>query len=105
MNNPFEVLGLKGWAGPDEIRAVRCKIQETEKNKKNSKRVLHPDAGSAIVILALSKWLVGQGVKTPPSHGGIMGSIPVRATELSEKSDSFFLRVRSEPCTGEKRRK
>ena len=20
MNNPFEVLGLKGWAGPDEIR-------------------------------------------------------------------------------------
>ena len=24
-------------------------------------------------------WLVGQGVKTPPSHGGNMGSIPVRA--------------------------
>lgn len=25
--------------------------------------------------------LVGQGVKTPPSHGGITGSIPVRATK------------------------
>ena len=22
MNNPFEVLGLKGWAGPDEIRSA-----------------------------------------------------------------------------------
>ena len=22
MNNPFEVLGLKGWAGPDEIRTA-----------------------------------------------------------------------------------
>ena len=31
-------------------------------------------------------WPVGQVVKTPPFHGGIMGSIPVRVTkkELSE---------------------
>ena len=37
---------------------------------------------SDIVVYASGKriWLVGQGVKTPPSHGGIMGSIPVRAT-------------------------
>ena len=27
------------------------------------------------------KWLVGQEVKTPPSHGGITGSIPVRAAD------------------------
>ena len=25
-------------------------------------------------------WLVGQAVKTPPFHGGIIGSIPVRVT-------------------------
>ncbi len=25
-------------------------------------------------------WSVGQGVKTPPFHGGITGSIPVRST-------------------------
>ena len=26
-------------------------------------------------------WSVGQEVKTPPSHGGITGSIPVRTVE------------------------
>ena len=26
-------------------------------------------------------WLVGQAVKTPPSHGGIRGSIPLRAVD------------------------
>ena len=43
---------------------------------------LHDGVYYDIVIHASSKyrWLVGQGVKTPPSHGGIMGSIPVRAT-------------------------
>ena len=28
------------------------------------------------------RWLVGQAVKTPPSHGGNRGSIPLRATIL-----------------------
>ena len=29
MNNPFEVLGLKGWAGPDEIRnAYRSLVKQ-----------------------------------------------------------------------------
>ena len=34
------------------------------------------------VIFAVlkTKWRVGQGVKTPPFHGGITGSIPVRGT-------------------------
>ena len=27
------------------------------------------------------KWSVGQGVMTPPFHGGITGSIPVRSTD------------------------
>lgn len=31
------------------------------------------------------KWSVGQGVKTPPFHGGITGSIPVRSTKETWK--------------------
>ena len=30
---------------------------------------------------AATIWPVGQEVKTPPFHGGIMGSIPVRVTK------------------------
>ncbi len=29
---------------------------------------------------------VGQGVKTPPFHGGVTGSIPVRGTDLKTKA-------------------
>ncbi len=29
---------------------------------------------------------VGQGVKTPPFHGGVTGSIPVRGTEFKTKA-------------------
>ena len=29
---------------------------------------------------------VGQGVKTPPFHGGVTGSIPVRGTDLKIKA-------------------
>ena len=32
------------------------------------------------------KWLVGQAVKTPPSHGGNRGSIPLRAIFLMPES-------------------
>ena len=31
-------------------------------------------------------WLVGQAVKTPPSHGGTRGSIPLRDTIIFKKS-------------------
>ena len=30
-------------------------------------------------------WLVGQEVKTPPSHGGIRGSIPLQAADCNEQ--------------------
>ncbi len=33
-----------------------------------------------IIIYANRKWPVGQEAKTTPSHGVIMGSIPVRVT-------------------------
>ncbi|MDB5192809.1 MAG: hypothetical protein JWQ96_2372 [Segetibacter sp.] len=38
-------------------------------------------------IFALPKQTrsVGQGVKTPPFHGGITGSNPVRGTKASQK--------------------
>lgn len=44
------------------------------------------------VIFAVlkTKWRVGQGVKTPPFHGGITGSNPVRATKTIEKSLELF---------------
>ncbi len=34
---------------------------------------------------------VGQGVKTPPFHGGITGSIPVRGTKAKPAQRAGFL--------------
>ena len=34
-------------------------------------------------------WPVGQEVKTPPFHGGIMGSIPVRVTNNTSWNENF----------------
>ena len=34
-------------------------------------------------------WLVGQAVKTPPSHGGIRGSIPLRAADYFMNSPTL----------------
>ena len=44
------------------------------------------------IIFAVLKRIrrVGQGVKTPPFHGGVTGSIPVRATSLSLSLTGFF---------------
>ena len=40
-------------------------------------------------------WPVGQAVKTPPFHGGNMGSSPVRVTKQSKDEPvSFRRRVR-----------
>jgi hypothetical protein len=36
---------------------------------------------SRLPLQSQNKRRVGQGVKTPPFHGGITGSIPVRATK------------------------
>lgn len=36
----------------------------------------------------ITKWLIGQAVKTPPSHGGNRGSIPLSAAKKNlEESD------------------
>ena len=35
-------------------------------------------------------WPLGQAVKTPPSHGGIRGSIPLEATRKKELKKLFF---------------
>ena len=44
-------------------------------NKNYSPFTIHCDDKSHI-------WPVGQAVKSPPSQGGIMGSIPVRVTKI-----------------------
>ena len=31
-----------------------------------------------LLCYIMQAWFVGQAVKTPPSHGGIRGSIPLR---------------------------
>ena len=36
-----------------------------------------------MVISATDRWSVGQGVKTPPFHGGNTGSNPVRTMGVS----------------------
>ena len=36
-------------------------------------------------------WPLGQAVKTPPSHGGIRGSIPLEATRKKELFSTLFL--------------
>jgi integrase len=42
---------------------------------------------------------VGQGVKTPPFHGGITGSIPVRSTSESRSSSGFSVSVKKSRAT------
>ena len=41
----------------------------------------------AILVAKQVIWLVGQAVKTPPSHGGNRGSIPLRAVSINNKND------------------
>ena len=72
------------------------------------KKVLHSPRSSCIILNAPQKprhtgfkrnlrqgegiWLVGQEAKTLPSHGRIMGSIPVRATRKHlSKERCFFV--------------
>ena len=43
-----------------------------------------------MVISATDRWSVGQGVKTPPFHGGNTGSNPVRTMVYHEKKQKSF---------------
>jgi hypothetical protein len=49
---------------------------------------------------------VGQGVKTPPFHGGVTGSIPVRGTNKDRPANNLFAGLfllgssRHSSCTG-----
>ena len=36
------------------------------------------------------KWSIGQAVKTPPSQGGIMGSIPVGVTRTVKPRNTYL---------------
>lgn len=46
-----------------------------------------------MVISATDRWSVGQGVKTPPFHGGNTGSNPVRTIGEVGVSPTFFLGI------------
>jgi hypothetical protein len=48
---------------------------------KRMQKILVAKAPAFIFALLLRKCRVGQGVKTPPFHGGITGSNPVRGTK------------------------
>ena len=45
------------------------------------RRVRDAEAASSNLVTSIDIWLVGQAVKTPPSHGGNRGSIPLRAVD------------------------
>ncbi len=45
-----------------------------------------------VIFASLYRGRVGQGVKTPPFHGGITGSNPVRGTKSPENSGLFLFR-------------
>ena len=45
--------------------------------------------GIAQLARVLGSYPIGQAVKTPPFHGGIMGSIPVRVTNQKPWNEKF----------------
>ena len=57
-----------------------CPSWPKEHDWKSCKRVLTCFKGSNPLLSVLKLWPVGQVVKTPPFHGGNMGSNPVRVT-------------------------
>ena len=69
------------------IHLIFCSRVKVEKHF--SEKVL--DITKQLPIFALPNRIrrVGQGVKTPPFHGGITGSIPVRATKASFSAGFF----------------
>ena len=46
-----------------------------------------------------NKCRVGQGVKTPPFHGGITGSNPVRGTKPSKLGRFFYSLKKHDPIS------
>ena len=79
--------------------AVSLKNYKFQKNKKISKKGLQLCCQYSIlnkrVTERTTKWLVGQAVKTLPSHGRISGSIPLRAAKNSKANalEFFFCKI------------
>ena len=56
---------------------------------------LHSQIKKQLIEICRLHWFkrsVGQGVKTPPFHGGITGSIPVRSTGKGKSEISRMLK-------------
>ena len=66
-----------------ELRAVSCELRAFINAKNNwvlFLKYLAEKLTTVIFAVLKRKRRVGQGVKTPPFHGGITGSNPVRGT-------------------------
>ena len=69
--------GVDGSSPPTGVNMESCPSWPKEHDWKSCKRVITCFKGSNP---SFSVWPVGQVVKTPPFHGGNMGSNPVRVT-------------------------
>ncbi len=54
------------------------KVESIFKNYSFFKKTVDKDKELGIIVFVFVEWSVGQGVKTPPFHGGNTGSNPVR---------------------------
>ena len=77
MNGKKKMIGMNlqwNYRQGIVIKKIRYSLLEIKKDN--------------LPLQSQNKRRVGQGVKTPPFHGGITGSIPVRATQ-GEKVSIF----------------
>ena len=58
-----------------------CGSEKEKKKRRKRKKRLHFDGRCSNIWESVKIWSVGQAVKTPPSHGGNRGSIPLRTVE------------------------
>ena len=74
-----------------------CKIYVTNKNPQTALAIDIKDLATkvrgSIFASLLKKCRVGQGVKTPPFHGGITGSNPVRGTNNFQSLEILTFRA------------
>ena len=65
---------------------------QSESSRKFMKKKFAVKFVPPIFALPKTEWPVGQSVKTPPFHGGMRGSIPLRATykRLKSNTDNGF---------------
>ena len=69
----------------------QSKTVDSSKEIENLKKTLVKKDISTIFAVRKTTCRVGQEVKTPPFHGGITGSSPVRGTNIYSYGMSLFI--------------